>query len=812
LAIVGAQRATAPVLSGVVPPLADSYSPRVETGFGLADGLRPGETVVLARKESADPEHQVTEGIGKTQLAVGFAHAAWNAGGVDLLVWVPASSRESIIASYAQAASELDADRPGESADAGALRLLEWLSHTRRKWALVLDDLQSAGDLEGLWPRGRSGQVLVTTRLGESQMAAPGRTVLGVEPFSRREALGYLNARLTDNPDQRIESLDLAEDLGGYPISLALAASQIMEADTTARDYRVQYIERRQATAGSATESWPPSMLASWSLAVERAHQVIPNGLAWPMLGLTAMLSTNGIPAAVLTSPAACGYIMGHPSQASAADQNLVRSAFGTLERLGLLSLDKTSAARTVWMHSAAQAAVRAYLPRSGVDQLVLAAAAALLDAWPEPGGGAGAGALAAQLEQALRDCATSLRSYAGDLLWKPDAHPLLLRAGVSLEDSLLANSGIDYWHAIAATCAHLLGPGHQQAVLARDRLAAAYEQAGRMAEAMSVFEAALADRERNLGPDHPETLSARASLAHSYQAAGLQAQAMNMYEETLASSDRLLGSAHRDTIAIRASLAAVYHAAGRRSDAIRLYERTLAEAERSLGATSRDTIAARSSLAAAYQSVGQTKEAIAAYQRVLLDMEGSVGADNVETIAVRGQLASAYRQAGKQKDALANYERQLADQERVQGADHPDTITARGDLAYAYRQAGKHREAISQYERVLADRDRVLGPDHRDTLTARSNLAAAYQVARRPNEAIAAYERAVADSERMLGPGDLETLTTRCSLATAYHSAGRMNDQVRMLRRALADCEQFLGRDHQMTAVVRENLESVTK
>jgi tetratricopeptide (TPR) repeat protein len=680
LAIVGAQRATAPVLSGVVPPVADSYLPRTETGFGLTDGLRPGETIVLARKEGADPG-QVTAGIGKTQLAVGFAHAAWNAGGVDLLLWVPAGSRESIIASYAQAAAELDAGPPGESADAAAARLLDWLSRTQRRWALILDDLQSAADLEDLWPHGRSGQVLVTTRLNESAVVAPGRTVVGVEPFSRREALGYLSARLTGHPDQRIESLDLAEDLGGYPISLALAAAQIVEADTTARDYRARYIERQQATAGSITEGWPPSMLANWSLAVERAHQAIPNGLAWPMLALTAMLSTNGVPAAVLTSPAACGYIMGHPSQASTADQNIVRSAFSTLERLGLVSLDKTSGARTVWMHSAVQAAVRAYLPRPSVEQVVMAAAAALLDAWPEPGTDAGAGPLAAQLEQALRDCAASLRTYAGDLLWKPDAHPVLLRAGLSLEDSLLANSGIDYWQAIASTCAHLLGPGHQQAVLARDRLAAAYEKAGRMAEAMSVFEAALADRERNLGTDHPETLSARANLAHSYEAAGLQLQAVGLYEETLAMSDALLGSGHPGTLALRASLAAVYQASGRRSDAIRLYERTLAESERALGPTHRDTITARSSLAAAYQSVGQAKEAIAAYQRVLLDLEATLGADNVATISARDQLARAYQQAGKQKEAVRVLRRALADCERALGPDHQMTLTLRENL-----------------------------------------------------------------------------------------------------------------------------------
>jgi tetratricopeptide (TPR) repeat protein len=759
----------------------------------------------------ANAEAGGVPGVGKTQLAVGFAHAVWNNRAVDLLVWVPAGSRESIVASFATAAGELDADHPGEVADVAAKRFLDWLSRTRRRWAVILDDVTSAADLDGLWPRGSSGQIVVTTRLPQVELASPDRNILGVSAFSRREGLGYLNSRLTGYPDQRIESLDLAEDVSGLPISLDQAAAVIMESDTTSREYRARYSERHRSTAGSLIDGCPPSMLATWSIAVERAHQLAPAGLAWPALSFSAMLATTGIPAAVLTSPAACTYITGRPSDAGPADQNLIRSAYANLARLGLVSLDKASGVRTAWLHSAVQAAVRAYLPRGDIEQVVAAAATALVEAWPEPGAGSASGTLAAQMEQALRDSASSLRAFAGDLLWKPDAHPLLLRTGMSIEESLLANSAIDYWQSIASTCAHLLGPGHAQSVQARDRLAAAFESAGRMTDAMSVFETALADRERNLGADHPETLTARVNVAHSYEAAGLAAQAIAIYEQTLAECERQLGSGHRDTMAVRASLAAAYQAAGRRTDGIRLYERTLAESERALGATHRDTLAARSQLAAAYQAAGQTREAVSAYQRLLTDNERAAGQDHPDTIAARSLLANAYRLAGKMKDAIPQYERVLADRERLSGADSPDTITARGNLAFAYRNAGKLKEAVPAYERVLTDRERVLGPDHRDTMTARTNLANAYQVARRFNEAIPAYERAVADSERMLGAGDMDTLTTRCNLATALYESGRMNDMVRVLRRALADCEQYLGHEHQMTVMVRENLESVT-
>jgi len=811
---MGAQRDAAPVLSGVVPPLADYFYPRPETGSALAGPLRPSETTVLVPARDGAPASAVSAlgGTGKTQLAVGFAHAMWRAGEVDALVWVPAGNRTAILTGFAQAAAELDAQQPGETADAAARRFLGWLSRTRQRWAVVLDGVMSAEDLDGLWPAGETGQVVVTTRLPEEQMRGPGRTVAEVPGFTRRESITYLDSRFTSVVDQRIEAPDLANDLGGLPIALGQAAAVIVGRDTTCRVYRAEYAERLRNTAGSVVDGVPQPMLATWSLAVERAHELSPAGLAWPALAFAAMLDTEGIPVAVLTSAAACGFITGHPSPASSG-QALVRSAFGNLEQLGLVSVDKTSAIRTVRMHPVVRAAARAYLPPDGVEQAVTAAAAALLQAWPESGTAAGgAPATGLQLGQALRDCAASLWAFAGDLLWKPDPHPLLLRAGASLDEDLLADSGIDYWQAIAGTCGHLLGPGHAQSMLARERLAAAYSTAGRTAEAMSASEAAVADHEQALGPEHPDTLAARVELARSYQGAGRDAEAIALYELVLPLHERLFGTAHRDTLAVRAELAAAYQAAGRRGDSIRLHEQALADSERALGPAHRETLAARAQLAAAYQAAGRLPEAITAFQRTLADQERASGPDHPDTFPTRASLANAYRVAGKLKEAISAYQRVLADRERIQGADHPDTMTARGNLAFAYRGAGKLKDAIAQYERTLADRERVQGPDHRDTLSTRGNLAAAYQLARRLRDAIPQYERAVADSERMLGPGDIETLTTRCNLATAYYAAGRLSDVVGVLRRALADCEQYLGPDHSMTSTVRENLKAASE
>ncbi len=742
------------LLSGTVPPLADAYYPREQSGPNLASSMRPGQTVVLVHGEESGQDSSVPAaqgGTGKTQLAVEFTHAMWNTRTVEILIWVNAASRESVITGFAQAANTVDASQPTEGAETAAARFVSWLAHTRRPWALVIDDLAELSDLEDLWPSGASGRVLITTRLPASAFedavaegapaqgsTAQGSTAEGmnlqvvpVPGLNRREALDYITSRLSDYPDQRIEALDLGEDLDGLPLALAQATAAMSARRQGCREYRALLAERighMPAVPGASA-----AVLATWSIAAECAHELPPTGLAWPTLVLAAMLDHHGVPGAVLTSPASCGYIAGRPSTANAADQNMVRAAINNLAQAGLVTIDPVSPVRTVLMHASVQAAVRAYLPAADLEQVVLAAADALLETWPD-GDGTGTGAVAqgpfqqAQLEQALRDCAATLRASDGGLLWKPEAHPLLFRAGLSLEHSRLSEAAITYWKSMVATSTRLLGGDHANAVVARDRLAAAYEAAGKSADAIAVFHTALAEREQHQGAEHPETIAARAHLAHAYQSAGRPADAIGLYERTVADSARLLGAGHPDTIAARAS------------------------------------------------------------------------------------LASAYRSAGKQKEAIGQYDRVLADRERISGADHPDTIAARANLAYAHRSAGRLREAVPLYERTLADRVRVQGADHRDTLTARSNLAACYQQARRLTDAIPQYEKALADSERMLGPGDMETLTTRCNLATAYYTAGRLTDVVAVLQRALTDCERYLGPDHQMTQTVRENLDAATQ
>ena len=75
------------------------------------------------------------------------------------------------------------------------------------------------------------------------------------------------------------------------------------------------------------------------------------------------------------------------------------------------------------------------------------------------------------------------------------------------------------------------------------------------------------------LGPDHPDTLLSRNNLANAYHDAGRLDEAITLYEQTLKDCTRILGPHHPNTLTTRNNLAEAYRAAGRFEDADKLFE-----------------------------------------------------------------------------------------------------------------------------------------------------------------------------------------------------------------------------------------------
>ena len=237
------------------------------------------------------------QSCGKTQLASYLAGALWRSWGVDFLGWVNAGSRASVLSGYAAAAAQLGLDHGG-GAESVAARFAAWLAGTARPWLVVLDDLRDAADLNGLWPAGPAGRLLVTA--AGSEVIPSGQAVtVPVSVFTQREAMGYLFDRLTTHPDQRSGAYDLVAGLGGEPTALA-QASAVMAGSGTG----VVITSGTSPSSGLRRSASRPPQRSPGLLSADYAEELLPGGGTWPLLVLAALLDSHGIPPAVLTAPA----------------------------------------------------------------------------------------------------------------------------------------------------------------------------------------------------------------------------------------------------------------------------------------------------------------------------------------------------------------------------------------------------------------------------------------------------------------------------------------------------------------------------
>jgi tetratricopeptide (TPR) repeat protein len=69
--------------------------------------------------------------------------------------------------------------------------------------------------------------------------------------------------------------------------------------------------------------------------------------------------------------------------------------------------------------------------------------------------------------------------------------------------------------------------------------------------------------------PDHPDTLASANNLAYAYRAAGRLDEAIPLYEQALADYRRVLGDNHPNTLTSANNLVGAYLAAGRLDEAL---------------------------------------------------------------------------------------------------------------------------------------------------------------------------------------------------------------------------------------------------
>ena len=598
---------TQPAVGAKEPYTVESLAPTTTNGqvvVGDIPALQPGfqpRAALMAQLNRATQRPPVVltgaRGTGKTQLAAAYARARladrWR-----LIAWVNAGDSESLmegLAAVAEAAGlSVGGSQPG-LADAGqAVRY--WLEADGSRRLLVFDGVEESGLLRPFVPTVGAAQVFIT--MAREPIAEELGTSVTVDVFSTEEALAVLDGRTGLADDAGASAV--AVELRHLPLALDQAAAVIAGQHL---GYAAYLAKLRALSAGDYLvrsedgEEQPASPRAAEAvlLSLEAASAADPLGVCTGVLELTAMLSPAAVRRDLLHAAGQAGTLLGGGRRVAVP---MVDQALERLNERSLLgfSLD----GQVVSMHCVVARAVRGRLARRGRLATASMAVASALEgaavALAKPPGHAAVREMLGQVTALLANAGASTGD-AGEKLARMlmRLRHLALDHLIELGDSL--PRAIAIGEPLVADLERLLGADHPDTLNACDSLAAAYEDAGRIAEAIQLFEQTLDGRERRLGHDDPDTMRSRHHLVRAYREAGRVADAVPLVEQTLAARERLLGTDHPSTLASRNNLASAYRATGRPGEAIPLFEKNVATCERLFGEDHPKTLASRHGL-----------------------------------------------------------------------------------------------------------------------------------------------------------------------------------------------------------------------
>src|SRR5271166_3066251 len=689
------------VVVGNIPLEPPGFRPRADL---LAELDRAGARVAVIHATRG------MSGLGTTQLAAAYARAKL-ADDWRLVAWVNAADTGSLqagLAAVADAAGLTDGGSGRDIADAGqAVRHL--LETDGDRCLLVFDDVADPEALRPFVPADGTAQVLITSiRRPTADLA----TAVPVDVFSADEALSFLTGRT--GLDDEAGAAAVAAVLGHLPLALALAAPVIRGQRHGYARYldRLQTIPTEVFLTGDDGQPYPHGVVRAVLLSLAAIRAADKTGMCTRVIEIMAVLSAAGVRRELLHIAGRAGVLAsgGHRVEAALVDRVL---EWLSSRSLLTFSLD----GQTVIMHRLVAQVVRDGLVRRRRLGAVYWVAASVLEGHAI----AVAGSQDRPAVRGISQQVTALLDHTAEFAGEADEElaELLLRLRfialyhlIELGDS--APEAIAIGESLTADLEQLLGPGHPDTLNSRNSLAAAYLAAGRVANAIPLFEQTLVVLQRQLGPDHPETLTSQNNLASAYQDAGRVAEAIQLYEQNLAVREQLPGPDHPSTLNSRGNLAAAYLVAGRVADAIPLFEQTLAGRDRVLGPDHPDTQTSRKNLAKAYRAAGRVAEAIP-LEQTSAGRPQMLRPDRPDTQTSRKNLATAYRDSGRAAMAIQPGEQSSAARESQAPADaaakalpaslrRPPTDPARRMLP-----AGFRRPPADPAGRLLSDR--AVGP-----------------------------------------------------------------------------------------------------
>ncbi|SPJ80264.1 uncharacterized protein FTOL_08656 [Fusarium torulosum] len=809
-------------------------------------------------------------GIGKTQVAIQFAHQVMEQDTGISVFWVNGASLSAVQESYYQIAVACNILSRERMDSLFMSRVKRWLeSESAGRWLMIVDNVDDADmflktenntyppPLSHI-PKCTHGTILYTTRhLEFAKQVSSSKDIIQITKFTELEATTLLSEMIPSatKSGSPYDLARLSDTLGHHPLAISQAAAFMNSYDLSVSEY-LTYLKDQQ-TAGrilkfettdlTRDKGWE-SLYSTWKISFDRIQG--RNPLAANVLALMSFFHPDTIPVSLLAQ--------------EFTDKLSLSEAISLLRDMSLISPHNEGRAYAI--HRLIQICTENWLESQGSRQHFLSMSLHLLarlfpedqyDNWE---------AASVLLPHAIK--VLSLKRVSdksslarAELLEKVSQYELKLgrlqdteqfaREAFQIRSNLHGSTATDTvrcqahvarvlwalgkYHAArelafeAFTVSQTIDPRSPDTLASMDIFAnvldslGKYEEAeemhrqilklrknGKYEDAEHIHRQTLELREKELGKDHPDTLTSINNLANVLDNQGEYEEAEQMHRQTLRLREKVLSKDHPDILASMNNLANVLYHQGKYEDAEQIHRQTLELRVKMLGNDHPDTLASMNNLAHMLDNQGKYEEAEQMHRQTLQLKEKVLGKDHPDKLISIDNLANVLDNQGKYEEAEQMHRQTLELRVKMLGKDHPDTLASMNNLAHVLDNQGKYEDAEQIHRQTLELRAKMLGKDHPDTLASMNNLANMLYHQGKYEEAEQMHRQTLGLREKMLGKDHPDTLTSMNNLANVLDNQGEYEEAEQMHRQTLRLREKVLSKDHPDILASMNNLANV--
>ncbi len=308
----------------------------------------------------------------------------------------------------------------------------------------------------------------------------------------------------------------------------------------------------------------------------------------------------------------------------------------------------------------------------------------------------------------------------------------------------------------------------------------------GMFAQALSLYENALAEQKRAKGERNLEVASTMVSMGVSLVELGRYPQALQLYRQALSIEEGMLGPQHPDVATTHACLGRLFLELGNLPQALTHQQQARVIQERAFGNQHPDLAVSLTSLGLVFSRMGRYPEALEMYQRALSMRIHALGPRHPGVATVLNNIGKTLARSGRYQEALHHLQSAMDIWLESEGPEHTDIAISLTNLGAVHFEMGQFARAQAAHQRALTLRRKVLGDGHPDTARSLSYLSAAFGSLGRGEEALVMMRTALATQEATIGPQHAHVIDSLMALANIELALHRPHEAIATLQDAL--------------------------